>query len=39
VSFWLTEWKEKQSGKVSTKQKPEESYLFKLSKEEKTSFK
>jgi len=39
VSFQLTKWKEKWSGKVFTKQKLEESYLFKLSKEKKTSFK
>ena len=37
-SFWLTERKEKWLEKVSTRWKPEESFLFKLSKEEKFSF-
>ena len=34
VSFWLTKWKEKQLEKVSTRWKPRESSIFKLSKEE-----
>ena len=38
-SFWFTVRKEKQLGKKSTRWKPRESSLFKLSKEEKTSFK
>ena len=33
--LWLTERKEKWLGKVSIRQKPGESSLFKLSKEEK----
>ena len=38
VSFQLTKWKEKQSEKLSTRWKPGESSLFKLSKARKTSF-
>ena len=36
---WLTEWKEKQLGKVSNRQNPGESFLFKLLKKRKTWFK
>ena len=39
MSLQLTDVKEKQSEKVSTNLKPDESLMFKESKEERTSFK
>ena len=39
ISFQLAKWKEKQLGKVSTRWKPGESSLIKLSKARNISFK